>query len=262
MHRLIVGICLWLAVWSGVYAGELRLPIEGEIGIDPQGHVFDYRTETKMDAAVAALVERTVRAWRFEPVMRDGAAVAAKANLRMTLVLTPVQGGYQAGFADVHFPGERRERSIVPPTYPSGAMKFGVSSDVLVAVRVDAQGDVLEAAAIQIAWPYGRAGAQAARQWGRLFEQATTTAALKWKFEPADPGGEQETTLVVPVSYRMAGENLPVEGWRNETAGPLRPIPWLDAGRQSFNAIGLRDGESLVVGDSVKLLTSLAGAAQ
>lgn len=51
---------------------ELRLDVAGEIGIDPQGAVYDYNIGTILTPELKALVGKAVQQWKFEPVMCDG----------------------------------------------------------------------------------------------------------------------------------------------------------------------------------------------
>lgn len=257
------GIALWLlAIVAQAQTAELRMPVEGEIGIDPAGAVFDYRIDSELTPQVKALVERSVRQWKFEPVLRDGVAVPAKARIHLTLIAHPVAGGFQLKVEEARFSGYRKTASMNPPRYPVEAARAGVSGDVLVAVRVDARGKVMDAAAVQNSWPYKRISESAMRYWGKVLEKASVDAARKWTFEPADSTQAEsaDTTLLVPVSFRVDAP-LATEGWRQESAGPARPIPWLDSTQQTFDATGLKEGEVLALDYSVKLKTPVVGTA-
>ncbi len=260
MRKGIIGLLLLLAAFGSARASDLRLPIQGEVGINEQGEVFDYRTSSELSPLVLELVDKHVRSWKFQPVVRNGVAIPAKAAMRMTLTLRPVDAGYEARIEEVHFSGIRKSITMEPPRYPPQAARVGVGGDVLIAVRVDAAGQVVEAAAIQHAWPYRSMSLSAVDNWAPVFAKASIAAAMRWKFEPAGPGDEPDTTLVVPIDYRMEGMPTAGKGWRREVAGPLSPIPWLNPERQSFDVDDLRHGQALVVGESVKLLTPVVGA--
>lgn len=257
------GIALWLlAVVAHAQTAELRMPVKGEIGIDPGGAVFDYRLDTELAPAVAALVERSVRQWKFEPVSRGGVAIHAKARMQLTLVAHKVADGFQLKVEEVHFTGYRKTALMNPPRYPAEAARAGVSGDVLVAVRVDARGKVVDAAPVQSSWPYKKFSESSMRYWGKVLEKASVDAARRWTFEPADATQPEsaDTTLVVPVSFRVNAPRA-TEGWRQETAGPAKPIPWLAAAQQTFDATGLKQGEAMALDYSVKLKTSVVGTA-
>ncbi|WP_203323800.1 energy transducer TonB [Pseudoxanthomonas beigongshangi] len=262
--KRILGLALW-AMATTVLAQDagLRLPVNGEIGIDPTGAVFDYRIDTELTPEVKSLVERSVRQWKFEPVLRDGKATHAKARVHLTLIAREVTEGFQLQVEDVRFSGYRDAVSMKPPRYPKQAAINGVGGDVLVAVRVDASGKVIDAVAVQTSWPYKKVAAKAAEKWGALLETASVEAAREWTFEPVDTALHEQgdTTLIVPISYRMNVDRPPREGWHYESAGPARPIPWLAPSRQAFDASGLKDGEVLALDYSVKLKTPVVGTA-
>ena len=62
-------------------APVIELTARGEIQIAPDGHVSDYELKTKLAPSVAQALDRAVRGWRFEPVLVDGRAVAAKTTM-------------------------------------------------------------------------------------------------------------------------------------------------------------------------------------
>ncbi|MBB3276061.1 MULTISPECIES: energy transducer TonB [unclassified Pseudoxanthomonas] len=261
------GIALWLLAalaqaQTQTQTAELRMPVNGEIGIDPAGSVFDYRIDSELTPEVKALVERSVRQWKFEPVLRGGVATHAKARMHLTLIAHQVDGGFQLKVEEARFSGYRKTALMNPPRYPPEAARAGISGDVLVAVRVDAQGEVVDAAAVQSAWPYEKISESAMRYWGKVLEKASVDAARKWRFEPSDPAQSEpaDTTLVVPISFRVNAP-LATAGWRQESAGPARPIPWLEPAQQAFDATGLKQGEALALDYSVKLKTPVVGTA-
>lgn len=260
------GIALWLLVAVAAHAqtAELRMPVSGEIGIDPDGAVFDYRLDTELTPAVAALVERSVRQWKFEPVLRGGVATRAKARMRLTLIAHQVPSGFQLQVEQVRFSAYRDPVKMLPPRYPAEAARSSISGDVLVAVRVNPEGRVVEAIAVQTSWPDNKVGGEdSQRYWARIFEKASVEAARRWVFEPADPALHEtgDATLVVPVNFWTGNVSPPGRGWRHESAGQARPIPWLEPTQQTFDASGLRQGEALALDYSVKLKTSVVGTA-
>ena len=59
----------------------LHMSAEGEVQIAPDGHVSDYRLNSTLAPALAQMIERHVREWRFVPVEVDGKAVVAKTHM-------------------------------------------------------------------------------------------------------------------------------------------------------------------------------------
>ena len=66
----------------------------------------------------------------------------------------------------------------------------------------------------------------------------------------------------MPVTYYVGerGDNPAAhDGWRTGNITASHPIPWLTAAGQAYDTTGLRDGESLVVGNPIRLLDSVEG---
>lgn len=264
MKARILGWAFLLLALSGALAAqerkELRLDVAGEIGIDPQGAVFDYRIETILPPEMKVLVEKAVRQWTFEPVLREGQPVHAKSKLRLTLAAVPVEKGYQLRVEDIRFFGTRQPLKMVPPRYPMGAMEAGVGADILVAVRIGVDGTVQDAFAAQSRLINAGNSEKRNRKWEKLFEQPTLDAVKDWKFQAADlaAGDAAETTLLVPVSFRMEGMPSFEHGWR-EGPSTAKTIPWLPTERQKYDASGLKEGESIALDSPVRMKASVVG---
>ena len=67
--------------WAAQNSTVLEMSADGEIRIAPDGHVTDYKLKSTLSPTIAALVDRNVRSWRFEPIVVDGNPVAAKTAL-------------------------------------------------------------------------------------------------------------------------------------------------------------------------------------
>lgn len=262
MRRMLGWGLLLVMGWSQAQTTELRMPVKGEIGIDPQGNVFDYTISTLLTPEVKQVVDRSVRQWKFEPVIRDGKPGYAKSRMDLTLIAHKVDAGYQLQVEHVRFTGSRESVSMVPPRYPSEAIRQRISADVLLAIRIDRDGKVQDAMAVQSALPNTKGSERVLNRWRKLFEDASVEVAKRWRFKPADSSLEEEneTTVIVPVDFRMEDmAGYPPAGWRYESAGPARPIPWLEPGQQTFDATGLKDGEVLALDFSIKLKTNVVG---
>ena len=56
-----------------------ELTVHGELYIGPEGTVTDLKLRSAdLSPEIAAMVDRQVRKWRFEPILVDGRAVNAK----------------------------------------------------------------------------------------------------------------------------------------------------------------------------------------
>lgn len=82
----------------------------------------------------------------------------------------------------------------------------------------------------------------------------------EWVYEPADrQAGEGDTTIIIPISYRLEGVPPASEGWSAAAAGPAQRIPWLNETDQQFDPSGLKDNESIAIGAQPVMKTSVLG---
>lgn len=240
----------------------LRMDVMGEIAIDHAGAVYDYNVSTILTPEMKQLVERTVRQWAFEPVLRDSKPVYARSSMHLTLLATPVEAGYRLQIEGVRFLGNRPLKSAVRPEYPREAMRVAINAIVLVAARIDANGAVLDAAAARSSLLGVRATDRVAEKWRNRFEESCVRAMRKWTFQPADiaAGDPPETTVLIPMVFRTADTPEFGGGWQTGgLAGPSRPIPWLPEGKQAFDAEGLREGQMLALDNPLKLRIDVEG---
>lgn len=237
----------------------LRLKVSGDITIDKDGNVGGYKLETPISDTVRSLIDKTVKKWRFEPVLRGGSAVYAKCGMKLEVVAIPVEGGLQLRVDKASFQAGRRVRRMAPPAYPTEEHARGFSADLLLAVRVDGAGNVRDTFVVQSMLNSGEESVSNSRA-NRNFEKATLAAAKTWKFEPADLsiGEEADATLIVPIDFMREYSALAASGWKPGEAAARRLIPWLPASEQDYDPAGLKRGEMLSLGSSpVKLRTPL-----
>lgn len=238
----------------------LHLDVGGEIAIDREGAVYDYKINTILTPEVTQVVDRSVRQWKFEPVLHDGKAVYAKSGMQLTLTALPVGAGYQLRVDSVRFTGNRAKKIMVPPSYPISANKAGVGAVVLVALRIAENGEVLDAVASQTRLVGADGSEKVMNRWRKLFESNSVDAAKQWQFQAADTeaGESGELTMLVPISYSVGGPMVSTAGWRSDST-TTNPIPWLSANKQKYDASGLKEGEALALDNPVKLKTNVVG---
>lgn len=264
MLKTLFAVAALLSLAAPVRAGDVLIDVKGEIGIDPQGNVYAVDVKTVVHPQVAEMVRKSAMQWKFSPIIRNGKAVYAKTNMSLTLAAKKVDAGYQLQVENARFLGPRRQAvSMEPPRYPLDAVRAGIGGNVLIAVRVDAEGKVIDAAMVQYSLPYRNLGDKAAERWGKVFGGASIEAVKRFRYMPANPaeGEEPEATIIVPMDFRLGDTPpQPVAGWHDEGASKRMPIPWLQAQQQSFDATGLRQGESLSLGVPViQPITAIQG---
>ena len=204
-----------------------RLSIDGDLYIAGDGSVSDYKLRSNEDLTpeIAALVDKQVRSWRFEPILVDGQPVVAKTRLHLSLNAEPVAGGYQLRIYGVGFGNPVRDsKKITPPKYPEAALRAGVEAEVMLVLTLDERGHVTDTA-IALTSLSGTGPQRVLNQWADLFEKSATDAARHWRFSLTEEidGHAVQTRARVPVSYRLRN----IQGWRTmvPVARPGRPLP-------------------------------------
>src|SRR3569623_3357511 len=164
MKRLLLGmtgLLLAFAVWAqGPRAVceqvEASMVVTGSIGVPPQGTVLAFALDRpeKLPPLVADLIDKAIPQWTFQPVLRDGKPVAAKARMRLRVVAQPIgEGKFKVALRGAWFgdPGQGiRKESALQPRYPMQAIRGRVEATVYVALRLDRAGRVSDAAAEQV----------------------------------------------------------------------------------------------------------------
>lgn len=265
---VIVALALaWpMAALAGKPASEIEMEVGGRIAVGPDGLVRDYKLTSKLSPAVAELVERSVRSWKFDPILVDGKPVIAETRLRMVLHGTPVgDDRYTLKVENVWFGEPERAHDMTPPRYPAEAARADLGAKVVLVLKLDADGNVVDVLAEQTSLDKRTHSEQVADKWRGVFEQASIGAAKKWKFKPGETvNGEAVDSLVrVPVTFRMgdARRNDDVGSWKAYVPGPVNPIPWVTEGSVASQAERdrLRDGDTQPLSSRFKLVEDVVG---
>lgn len=215
---LMAACCVAAATEPDADAEVHRLGLSGRIQIDAEGQVVDYRIRQSLRPALRQLIDRGIRDLRFEPLADDGNPVAASTPMHLGFVFEPHGDDYRVRLESAHFGGF--EHVGISPRYPEAALRDGVGADVLVAVRVGADGHVLEAAAIRTRLSREGSSAQQAA-WRNQFEASALRALRGHRFEDSDELHlAVEQTVLLPVKYTVT------DTWATFHPAPQRPIPW------------------------------------
>jgi hypothetical protein len=235
--------------------GEVRtINVTGAIVLDAQGKVKDVKLDGVETPAISALVERAVRHWTFEPVLRDGVAIEARTGFWLEVRATPVDNGYATRIARVSF---RNIRHLVVHTVmmpPSEVLAYGGNAEALAALRADSTGRITDIEVIGLQSPEGRplTGRQAT-----VYARYVVAMIRKWKFEPADPEAGSDDTVdgLLPISISLRGPRPVTAPWVD-----LKPVPW-HADKPAPDASQLQPGAIAAVDDRIKLRDQVVGTA-
>ncbi len=223
----------------------LTMRVDGSVTIDLQGHVAGYQIDTPVPDTLRGTLDHAVAGWRFQPVVLDGRLASGANSQSMELTV----------------------RSMYPPRYPAELMRAGASARILVAIRANPDGQIVDVAAIQSSLldtnDSPRLMASAIRQ----FQDATIKAARQWRVGVSgtiDQANRDNLTTTVPVAF--TGWKLAVdipEKWLLESRTPLQDIPWEPKaeGNQRVGVSDVTPGEMIPTASDYKLLSDVIGKA-
>lgn len=273
-----------MAQQQKVYASMV---VTGTIGINPDGSVSGYILDKaeKLPPGALSTLTKNISSWKFEPVMRDGKAVAAKSYMSVRLVAKPMgQGSYSISVGGAHFGKSRKDKGQKgteiayahdhrrAPKYPRNAVMHGVMGTVYLVVRVGRDGKVQQVAAEQV--DLFAKGSPSMMEKGR---QELARSSVNWgkrlTFTVPTKGPEANNshwTVRIPVNYLINGY-MPGQRpgrhrikrrygqWQAYIPGPRQYLPWLGdqvADQGGADAIP-SDGGLYPVKQSLHLLTPL-----
>ena len=229
----------------------------GEIEIGPDGAVKDYRLGGDLPQGVIQAVASNVRRWKFEPILVDGRPVIATTRMRLALAAVPTQGDqFALKVTNVWFGEPEKTRALAPPLYPPAMQRAYAGGKVSLIVKVDANGNVVDAMPEQTSLSEDVKG-KTANRWRRMLEESSIAAARNWKFTSTEKiDGEAMPTLVrVPVVFSMGGQ------WSGFIPGPIQTVPWLIRESTASQAMRdtLEDGQMQPLDSRFKLAQEVVG---
>lgn len=234
---------------------------EGSLTIGADGRVLDVEltSDDYLGKGVLDGYEERIRAWRFEPVVEGGQPVNAKGRMHLYLVAAREKGNPTATFGvrSVRFldpPGTllyAQGSTLAPPAYPSNALRAGAGAEVMLLVKLDAQGRVQRVAAEQLAL-LGVATRQSHQAYlAAQFRRAAEKAVAQWTIS-GHPDGQ---LLRVPVRFSIGRQ----EGWIPTAVQPVELPEWAVLERATEQAAQLSDG-GVATAAQFRLLTPLDDA--
>lgn len=222
---------------STVVKGTIVLARDGTV----QTAVVD--DADKYGRPIADMVRKMALQWRFQPVLRDGQPVLAKASMHVRVVLKRMpDGNYSARVKGATF-GDNDPNDTgtlhnaegiqrIAPKYPEAAIRARVQGTVYMALHVDRSGRVTEAVAEQV--NLGNTGRdRVVQRYRDVLAKAALTAARQWTYAIPTTGklAKQDSwTARVPVNFYLNefGAPKPDRTWQTYVPGPYTPAPWVD----------------------------------
>lgn len=247
---------------------EGSMVVTGTIGITPQGAVLGYTLDhpEKLPPVVVGVIGKDVPAWTFEPVVRDGKTVAAKAKMSLRLVARPIgDDKYQVAIRSAYFGDQSagiKALSREQPRYPRAAIEARAAGTAYVVMRVDRTGHVADAFTQQVNMRV-LAGDDELDRLRRMLADASVKALRHWTFTPADASDKNTYRDVrVPVSYDLSAWGQPrTHGgygqWEGYVPGPLEPAPWFDQSDMLSGGADALPGDGIYGRSQLSLRTRL-----
>jgi hypothetical protein len=284
MKRLLVGVTALAMTGLALAAGpgavrkrvEASMLLTGSITVAPDGSVSSYDIDKadKVPAEIVSLVQQSATDWRFEPVIRDGHPVSAKAHMSLRVVARRENENSEsmtARIAGANFGDDGQDGESItyidrhPPSYPAGAAAAHVEGTVYLLLRVDHDGKVADAFPEQV--NMGVIGSDAdLRIWRKALADPSVLAAKTWTFRPPtkgphanDPYYDVRVPIVFAINSRKGGGPGDMYGqWKAYVPGPKETAPWSsDTSKGDANTDALPDGQLFLVNGGLKLKTPL-----
>lgn len=249
-------------------SARYEMVANGDVQIDGDGRVTDYSLSSELAPEVAALVDRSVRRWRFQPILQDGRPVNAKTALSIRLLArrsADDSDNYTVSIASVDFGAPRRGSGGEPPRYPDLAARAGLNAKVLLLLRIDDTGKVVEALPYQTSLGARTRSERDAESWRRIFERASIRAAKTWKYDLTEllDGRRIGGYSIAPIEYRMVARDRggDQDQWVGYIPGPVHELP--EELRHEIEATDrasrLADGEAAALNSRFRLIDDVVG---
>lgn len=257
---------LLLGLFAGLtYAGEadsvLELDVVGTIEVAADGSVHDYTLETGLKPSVKDLVGRTVRSWRFEPILVDGKPVIATTRMLLQLEALLRNDTYVLRVADVNFGTSAADKANKAPRYPLRASGSGVGAKVLLLLKLDATGKVAQVHVEQVS--LSKQLNELRQGWlVKQFAKVSREAAADWRYHVSEIVDGEPIGIVmrVPIEFSVSGHG----DWiarQSYIPGPYHPSPWGDAGHVAQVELdALEQGDLQSVNSRFKLTSEVVGS--
>lgn len=261
---LLLALLLPVAATAEKPVPTFELQVDGAISIGPDGRVLDYEPKSDLSPAIAKIVGDQVRSWTFEPVLVDGRPVIAETRLALELeAMQSGDDGYALRIARVWFGQPAKRHRMDPPRYPRSAVRARLGAKVVLVLKLDAQGNVIDVFPEQTSLT--SAGKESVEEkWREIFEKASIAAAREWKFEITETvnGKPIESSVRIPVVFTLRDDSRRSDTrWQVFIPGPVHPLPWVDSeslatgpGRDA-----LEDGELQPLSSRFKLKQDVVG---
>lgn len=207
------------------------------ITVDANGQVTRLDSESKLTPELKDQLEQGIRTWRFKPGTINGQAAVTDSRLYVALQATPIDEERSA-LQVIRAATGGGYGTMVPPKYPEASVAARRQGLVLLRVRYDENGTVVESALYEKA-PHA----------DQALVNAAIAAVKRWTFKPEVVGGHPlASTALVPVCFSLHGTRIQ----------PPK-CDWDRPGESAASASRLADDTTPAFDSALKLETAVAG---
>lgn len=213
--------------------------VTGTVDIERDGSVSGHAVDKAgaLPRLVVQLVDKAIAAWRFEPVVAAGQAVAVRNPFSLRVVGNQGDDGdFALTISGVSFGKDNegiptKRGRLAPPRYPAGMARGGIGGTVYLILRIGRDGNVEDVAARQVNLRVAARPAEMER-FRNEFADVCVSKARQWKFDPPTQGGDVDAaswSVQVPVDFYAPDRPPPGYGqWEAYVPGPRLAVPWRD----------------------------------
>ncbi len=258
MTRIVWILCLSLVVGVALAEpkgddAEILLSVTGKIHIDPDGSVVDHGLDTDVSTELRKMIDSRVRGWRFEPIIVDGVAVPATTSMSFTIRADPIADNrFELHFGKASFGSPEQiassQRGKGAIQYPRALLGVRAGGRVLLAVRIDNDGNVIEAHPYQTSLDV-KPGERQSQKLREALERAALKAVVHWRYRMAESvdGESVAMSAIIPIDFAIttpAASRPKQIGWRALVPGPVNRAPWQPPLPDDLDLASLADGSA------------------
>jgi hypothetical protein len=176
-----------------------------EIGVDGRVESVEF-LRSRLKPWIEEKVLDVVRGWQFDAYLVDGRPRPIRTSISLQLELVGEAEQRRLQISQSRF-GQPIWASQPAPTYPAASLRLLRSADVLIAVTLDAHGQVIEAEPVQGRVSGVRVRSENAHRKALMpFVNSALAAVRRWRMDFVDPHSEgAPTRFLVPIRYTVAG---------------------------------------------------------
>lgn len=186
------------------------------VELDAAGKPVSVKAPENLPATVREFIEKRVGTWQYSPALQGGQPVPAVTFVSIGACAIPAGDGFRLGL-DFKGNGPRlisASGHLPPPSYPSEALRSGVSGTYRVTYSILADGSTRVASVDVVD---GRS------PYSKVFRASIERWAETLRYEPELVGGKPvSTSMSLPIEFSIHRDRRTGEAWRKAYLAELK----------------------------------------